>query len=436
MKNFLSMAALVLMGLAMTGCINDDNFQQSNDKVLTLKTTISLDNEGVATRALNVDFGEQKATKIFAAGDQIVVYYKDAGNYSRRVESEALTAPDISADGKTANFTVSFTYTPGNNAELRYVYPLNMAGVSISTNTPISDINTFDYSNLTNQTGDLADLGSKLDLATFDGYFSGTSLPASATLTNRLAILALTLKNSAGSSIITSGLTNVHVIGTHSCVLAPKGGGTFGKDVIYAAIQPETSSTALYINADGGAYRKTLTSRTYLAGNFYNLVLSMAYPTLTITSPAEGQVIGSDGKNYTYNSSESNNGLPIGVTAVAKICYVSGEHGMALAMADESSKMGWEDAKTTAAAHTPAFTGGTWKLATQNEWSNMITAAGSYTALRDGFESVGGTNMVSEGYWSSTSYSNSHAYRCYFSSGNWNTDIITSNLHVRSTLVF
>ena len=179
-----------------------------------------------------------------------------------------------------------------------------------------------------------------------------------------------------------------------------------------------------------------VTSRTYLAGNFYNLVLSMASPTLTITSPAVGQVIGSDGKNYTYNSSESNNGLPIGVTAVAKICYVSGEHGMALAMADESSTMGWEDAKTTAAAHTPAFTGGTWKLATQDEWNNMISGAGSLSALRDGFESVGGTNMASSGYWSSTLSHDGYAFRCWFASGQWTPNIISGNLYVRSTLVF
>ncbi len=120
-----------------------------------------------------------------------------------------------------------------------------------------------------------------------------------------------------------------------------------------------------------------------------------AAPALNLTSPAVGQVIGDDGKNYDYAS------LPGGVTAVAKICYVSGSNGLALALADEG-QMIWSTAISTCAAHTPAFTGGTWKLATQEEWNNMITAAGSYTALRDGFISVGGSNMWKNEYWSST----------------------------------
>ena len=131
-----------------------------------------------------------------------------------------------------------------------------------------------------------------------------------------------------------------------------------------------------------------------------------------IVNPAVGQVIGDDGKNYDYAS------LPGGVTAVAKICYVSGSKCLALALVDEG-KMNWSTAMTTAAAHTPAITGGTWKLATKDEWTNMITAAGSYTALRDGFISVGGTNMQSDFYWSSTEGRSSSAWGYGFDDGYW-----------------
>ena len=127
------------------------------------------------------------------------------------------------------------------------------------------------------------------------------------------------------------------------------------------------------------------------------ITMAAAAPALNLTNPAVGQVIGDDGKNYAYAS------LPAGVTPVAMICYVSGSSGLALALSDETGTMNWSTAGTTCAAHTPAFTGGTWKLATKDEWNNMITAAGSYTALRDGFSSVGGTNMKSgeyDYYWS------------------------------------
>ena len=141
-----------------------------------------------------------------------------------------------------------------------------------------------------------------------------------------------------------------------------------------------------------------------------------AAPALNLTSPAVGQVIGDDGKNYAYGS------LPDGVTAVAKICYVSGSNGLALALTDEANTMDWSTAITTCAAHTPAFTGGTWKLATQGEWDNMITAAGSYSALCEGFSSVGGTNMIPYYSWSSTEFDSNGAWSYEFGDGEWSAD--------------
>ena len=151
-----------------------------------------------------------------------------------------------------------------------------------------------------------------------------------------------------------------------------------------------------------------------------------------IVNPAVGQVIGDDGKNYDYAS------LPGGVTAVAKICYVSGSNGLALALADEG-QMNWDTAKTTCAAHTPAFTGGTWKLATEDEWTNMITAAGSYTALRDGFTSVGGSDLKKDSYWSSTEWKtiSSYARMFGFDDGSWSQlPKSLTNPQVRACLAF
>ncbi len=156
-----------------------------------------------------------------------------------------------------------------------------------------------------------------------------------------------------------------------------------------------------------------------------------AAPALNLTSPAVGQVIGDDGKNYDYAS------LPGGVTAVAKICYVSGSNGLALALADEG-KMNWSTAISTCAAHTPAFTGGTWKLATQDEWNNMISGAGGYTALRNGFTSVGGSNLQSVGYWSSTEVEAGSDFAWYylFNGGGWDLNNKGSDYRVRACLAF
>ena len=154
-------------------------------------------------------------------------------------------------------------------------------------------------------------------------------------------------------------------------------------------------------------------------------------PALSITSPSVGQVIGSDGKNYAYGS------LPTGVTAVAKICYVSGSNGLALALADEGA-LDWSTAIETCAAHTPAFTGGTWKLASEDEWDKMITTAGNQTDLRDGFSSVGGTNMEENCYWSSSEVDSESAWLYYFGNGQGYTidDYKDVGYYVRACLAF
>ena len=153
-------------------------------------------------------------------------------------------------------------------------------------------------------------------------------------------------------------------------------------------------------------------------------------PALSITSPRVGQVIGNDGKNYDYSS------LPQSVDAVAKIAYVdeTNHKGLALAMTDESGTKDWNEADTAASAHTPAFTGGTWKLASKAEWENMINAAGGISSLRDGFSSVGGTNMKGM-YWSSTP-DGAKEYYITIDSGIWYSAPKTTRIYVRACLTF
>ena len=155
-------------------------------------------------------------------------------------------------------------------------------------------------------------------------------------------------------------------------------------------------------------------------------------PALDFTSPSKGQVIGSDGKNYDYAS------LPSGVTAVAKICYVSGAHGLALALTDERGTMDWSKAQTTCAAHQPAFNGGTWKLASQEEWDAMMNAARMVSSFREGFSGItGASNLQTDSYWSSTEYNSSEARYYDFYNEHW--DYISKAvpvIRVRACLAF
>ena len=137
-------------------------------------------------------------------------------------------------------------------------------------------------------------------------------------------------------------------------------------------------------------------------------------PALDFTNPVFGQVIGSDGKNYDYDK------LPAGVTPEAKICYAENflpagyTYVMALALTDEYFyNWNWGEmsfysegsyADCIAEDHEPKFSNCNWRLPELGMYNTMIHAAGGYEQLRDGFESVGGENMVQGRYWVKDSF--------------------------------
>lgn len=262
MKKFLSMAALAMVGAMTVGCTSEDNVidqaqTATKNNVVTQTVTVGFD-EQAATRALAIDYTNKTLTKTFAEGDQIAVIYQNTSNELVKA-TVTIAAGDISTDSKSAKFTVTMT-NPKASGTLKYIYPAAMAGAT--------DV---DYTKLNTQNGTLASLASNLDLATFEGTLTGTELPASASLTNKLAILALKIKNSDGTNDLTSTITGMTLSdGTNSYSIT-------GKDDdghIYAAIQPTTAFSCFATTASGN-YAKSLTGKTYAANNIYNLGLKM-----------------------------------------------------------------------------------------------------------------------------------------------------------------
>lgn len=254
---FLSMAALVLMGATMTGCINNElvNEQPGNtaDKKVTLTTTVKL-NDGV-TKALN-SAGE----KTFAENDQIAVVYIKNGGTTAVAVSEKLPA---GTSGKSATFTVTLD-NPDKTKDVTFIYPAAMA----------KDNGDINYDALyADQNGTLETLGSTFDFCTKSGSWNGENLPTLG-LENELAILALTLKNDAGGSDITSSITDLTVSdGTHNYTVTR----STGEGPIYVAIQP-TSSSTIKVTASNGTttYVKALSDKTYEKGNGYSVSWKMA----------------------------------------------------------------------------------------------------------------------------------------------------------------
>lgn len=262
---FLSIAALALVGAVMTGCSSEDNFtaqpqQQVADKgnVVTMTATVGL-GEQAGTRKLTID--DNKGVKTFAADDQIAVIYENTSGMVK--ETVTIAAGDISTDGKSAKFTVTMT-DPKAGGTLKYIYPAAMAGAT--------DV---DYTKLNTQDGTLDNLGKKFDLAVYDGNLtSEAKLPASATLENMLAILALTIKDNATTpNDLTSSITSLKITdgtNTYNVTRSAAAGP------IYVAIQP-TTSAAIGVSASDGTnnYCKSLSGKSYAADNGYSVSWKM-----------------------------------------------------------------------------------------------------------------------------------------------------------------
>ena len=257
---FLSMAVLALVGAVMTGCTSDDNIidqpQQPAKNVVTLTTTVSLDG-GAGTRALT-----SGGVKTFAVGETMALVYKNTGGTIVKAVSAALTDGDIASGGKSATFTFELT-DPDKTQNVTYIYPAAMAKAD----------GTVNHSALDAQDGTLGTLSSSLDLCTYNSAWNEGSLPA-ATLENQLAILALTLKDATGSNDLTSTITGVTVSdGTYSYAVTRSAEA----GPIYVAILPTTSANIEVTATDGTTnYTKSLTGKTYAAGNGYNISLRMA----------------------------------------------------------------------------------------------------------------------------------------------------------------
>lgn len=266
MKYFLSMAALALVGAMTVSCSSDDNIidqpqqqEVTKSNVVTLTTTVSLDG-GDATRTLS-----STGVKTFAVGETMAIYYwKNKGNDHVKAVSAPLTAGDITNGGKSATFTFTLD-NPYKDMSVSYVYPAAMANADFTPN----------YDALyNNQDGTLTTLASNFDFCTRSGAWVGGNLP-SLTLVNQLAILAVTLKNSDGSSDITGDITGMTLSdGTYTYNVSRSA----AEGPIYVAIRPTTSATIDITATDGSKnYAKTLaTTKTYEAGNGYSVSWRMA----------------------------------------------------------------------------------------------------------------------------------------------------------------
>ena len=314
------MAALAFVGTILTSCSSDDIISdepqqlEKTDDVVTQTTTVCLDGTAT-TRALTAG-----GVKTFGAGEQIAVVYENTSDATVRAVSVPLTAADIASGSKSATFTVTLT-NPKPNGSVKYIYPAAMAKPDGSEN----------YDALAGQNGTLANLASFLDFAKYEGTLTADAkLPTSTvTLTNQLAILALTVKNSDGSSDLTSTITDLTINdGTNNYVV----NRTAAAGPIYVAVKPTTAADINVTAFDGTyVYTKSLSSKSYAANNFYNLGWKMTTGDNMLTTPLtlEAKTDGTihieeptDGMKYKKNTDDK---VTISTTAAIDITVSAGD---------------------------------------------------------------------------------------------------------------
>ena len=256
----ISIAALLLVGVMMTGCASKENFQQpeQTSNLITLTISVNMDDEDAATRALAPD-----GTATFAVGEQLAVIYTNTSGNPVKAVSEPLAAGDLYAEGHGATFTVTVD-SPDISRTVTYIYPAAMANDDGSAN----------YAALDMQDGTLATLANKLEYCTATSSWTYDGKLPTLILAKQLSILAITLKNSTGIDDITNTITGLTL---SDGVYTYKVKRDAAAGPIYLAIRP-TSEADLEVTANSSSkyYSKSLTGKTYWDGYGYSVTWRMS----------------------------------------------------------------------------------------------------------------------------------------------------------------
>ena len=451
------MAALALTFAACSN--NDDNdfaqqpAEQPANGEITITATLDA-NDGVSTRALSIDGSNIAST--WETTDQFAILYNNGTEDTKSIA----TVKSINASTVTITFTIPASLA--SNTPCTIVYP---ASAAKADNTG-ADVATA----LATQDGTIGNCPEvRVGTATINK--DNHSLNSVTNLTAQNAIFKFTLQDlSAGAKSATEFKVSD---GSGNVITTVTPGSASGE--LYVAL-PVMATGTYWFNAtiDSKPYiAKATTAAATVAGMYYQTTVKMA----TI-----GDVILSDGKFAARSSTTGTN--------VAMIAYVGSDngeaapynHGLALALSDANvgnfckwstsytkvhtyhnpskdsfaSESGLQYNATQNSDTYPAFkaaianngtaapTGcSSWFLASGYQWNKMIDACknvlgtkNTYEDLRDGFNGIGGTNMQSSEYWSSTERGANNAWDYDFEVGDWGNDLKVLGVYVRACLAF
>ena len=441
-NSFLWAALSMTAALVMTACSSDDNnmteapVAPSTSK--TIPYTVTVGGDEATTRA-TVD-GNNK-TLYFATGDQL--YITGPG-----IQGVLDLVDDVENENKTSNVTFSgeLTYDGSGSpaADLQLTATLVSAqqndGSEVTINATTGAV-TVNYPT-TAYCSSINDAVQKYSNLTGTSTYGARAF----TLTQQTAFLNFEITFEDGTATGNTLSAKVNNNSSNICT-ANVTTTTESTKVVAKFVLPVAASTTLSsANVKMGSKAAiSFGASQELAGKVYNVKKTQYKMAAAATSADKGKLICADGHIHAYGADAA-----CTKNRVAKIIYkgttghATYTHGLALALTDEGN-MTWDAAmtacNTTKNTSTPV-TGATWLLASKDQWDYMMGAngAGSDTALRDGFTSVGGTNLQSYFYWSSTEYGSSGSSNVWdyvFSSRIWSYSSKDKDYpYVRACLAF
>ncbi len=429
-NSFLWAALSMTAALVMTACSNEDNTVDTpaapQAEVKTIPYTVTVGQGGDATTRATVaddpsDATNYHKTLYFAAGDQLYI------SSDSRTDLKGTLTLKAGDEGKSngATFEGSITYTgdaPEGTTEIKatlvgssnvgvQITDGKVTGVSYPSDAYCNDVAEAvqKYSNLTGT----STYGAKsFSLTQQTAFLNFVITFADGTAEN--ATLSTVVSN-GGSALCTANVTTT----------------TESEKVVAKFVLPVAKGTTLSsanVKFGDKAAISFGASQT-LDGKVYNVTKTQAAAYTMAANAVAGDVgklICTDGHIHTYNADAA-----CTKNRVAKIIYVGSStgdatynHGLALALTDEgSSGMTWEAAKTACTNKNTSATveSASWMLPSKTQWETMVATSSSFTTLRDGFTSVGGSNLESYYYWSSTEdkYDPDGVYVFFFHGGHW-----------------
>jgi hypothetical protein len=421
----LAFAMLMPAVLLTTSCSKGDdavtnpekpaNTETVANKGYALPVTVSATRQSDGTRAAfdgsKLNFSE--GDKLFVGGNYDDWNKRFAGTLDYDAESGKFKGTIYTQDDTYKTYEDLFGYSDYTIATLLPAGYKDHGYLVIDTNDPDAQ-----YDDFVEESNEYTLATSKADGVAQFSYEYSYNYNNGFALSPHNAILNFTITGLTASTSVNVSLTSMAYIITGTVTTDASGKATFA-----AGIMGGLNLQPFSLTVGGKNITIVSSDKDVAKGKIYNITRAAApAPSYTMAAAAttsdKGKLICTAGHIHVY-------GEDAACTAgrVAKIIYVGPtghatyNHGLALALEDMSTLLTWDNSGAnndgkTAAEWCSAWntskpvTDAEWLLASKDQWNYMLgtNGAGSSTTLLDGFTSVGGSNLESQDYWSSTEY--------------------------------